>query len=155
MTLDTKCRTLSQCHRSVHKLSLLQKGQAELRRIFKCGIKSCGQQHQHSSRMRGLYRPPQLPAQLSDGVLIQGGRGGAGGPLTKFGGRHKLGSGGSMQMNTGEINLNGGLAGGKDNQGRHEIEGEKAAKEKKKGRILLVLRTNGVTHYTAASLYDI
>ena len=54
-----------------------------------------------------------------------------------------------MQMNTGEINLNGGLAGGKDNQGRHEIEGEKAAKEKKKGRILLVLRTNGVTHYTA------
>ena len=60
-----------------------------------------------------------------------------------------------MQMNTGEINLNGGLAGGKDNQGRHEIEGEKAAKEKKKGRILLVLRTNGVTHYTAASLYGI
>ena len=54
-----------------------------------------------------------------------------------------------MQMNTGEINLNGGLAGGKDNQGRHEIEGEKAAKEKKKGRILLVLRTNGVTYYTA------
>ena len=36
--------------------------------------------------------------------------GGAGGPLTKFGGRHKLGSGGSMQMNMGEINLNGGLA---------------------------------------------
>ena len=83
-----------------------------LRQIFKCGIKSCGQWHQHRSRMR-VQRRPQLPAQLSDEVLIQGSSS-----------RGRVGTS-SMQMNRDEINLNGGLARGKDNRGRHEIGGEK------------------------------